>query len=533
MAVSVERVLDDLRDALRARYSVIHIASSEESRVISCLYSWRGSLSTRPRTIKVWSITQGLVTYDAEDVRKRRRVVNEETQDVVVALEEVLRAEPKAGEIYVFKDFHRFLGNAKVVRLIRDAASMLRGTHNTLILLAPTMDLPEDLEKEVFVVDFPLPTEDVLGKLVDQVVGQLRNAPDGRYKVDGYNAVLREKIVRAAQGLTLNEAEDALAKGVVRCGGINDDVVDVINNEKRQFVRKTSALEFLGVPENLNDIGGLGAIKEWLRRRQWAFSDEALEFGLEYPRGVLVAGVPGTGKSAIAKAVASEWKLPLLRLDFGSLFGSLLGETESRLRHALKIVEAVAPVVLVVDEIEKAIGGANSSTNTDGGVTSRVLGYFLTWLQERTAPVFVFFTANNVDLLPPEFLRSGRLDGRFFVDLPSREERKEILAIHIRKRGRNPDDFDLDLLAERSEGYVGAELEQAVKDGLLEAFAQRVREPGRDLRTEDILAALQNIVPLRNTMSREIEALRERAKNGTFMLASRPEGGTGESVRVD
>lgn len=522
---SAQRALDDLKDSLKARFSVIHVASSEEARVISLLHSWRGDLGTEPRAVKVWSASQGLVTYDPDDVRHRRRAVDGGTQDVISALQVVLESKPDDGIIYVFKDFHRFLGNTLAVRLVRDAAFMLRGTLNTLVLLSPSMELPEDLEKDIAIVDFPLPTEDSLGRMVDSMVKQLRSSANGRYRVEGYDGALREQIVRATQGLTLHEAEDALAKGVVRCAGVNEGVVDIINSEKRQFVRKTNALEFLVVPDSLQDIGGLDVIKDWLRRRRNAFSDEALEFGLEYPKGVLVAGVPGTGKSAIAKAVASEWKLPLLRLDFGSLFGSLLGETESRLRQALKVAEAVAPAVLMVDEIEKAIGGTGSSANTDGGVTSRVLGHFLTWLQERTSPVFVFFTANNVDRLPPEFLRSGRLDGKFFVDLPSRDERKEILAIHIRKRGRNPEDFDLDLLADESDGYVGAELEQAVKDGLIEAFAQRAHDPDRDLGTRDIMVALQNIVPLKRTMANEIEALRSRARDGSFTPASMPKDG--------
>jgi len=306
--------------------------------------------------------------------------------------------------------------------------------------------------------------------------------------------------------LTLNEAENVFAKTLIKRGGLGAEHLDVIISEKEQIVRKSGLLEYYHSTERFDDVGGLDLLKDWLRKRQMAFTERAREYGLPTPKGVLLIGVQGCGKSLTAKAVASLWKVPLLRLDMSRIFSSLVGASEENLRNALRVAESVSPCILWVDELEKSFAGAQSSALSDAGTTARVLGYFLTWLQEKTAPCFVIATANSIEQLPPELLRKGRLDEIFFVDLPSKRERMEIFAIHLRKRKRDPSLFDLEALAEASQGFSGAEIEQAVISALYDAFSE-----GRDITTDDILKAIRETVPLSVTMKEQIDALREWA----------------------
>jgi SpoVK/Ycf46/Vps4 family AAA+-type ATPase len=290
--------------------------------------------------------------------------------------------------------------------------------------------------------------------------------------------------------------------------------VDVIMSEKEQIIRKSGILEYMHAEENVAGIGGLEFLLAWLRKRAKAFTPEAREFGLPQPKGILLIGVPGCGKSLTAKAVGNLWKLPLLRLDVGRVFGSLVGESEEKIRRAVHVAESIAPSILWMDELEKGLSGVGSSNMTDGGTASRVFGTFITWLQEKKSPVFVIATANNVRQLPPELLRKGRFDEIFFVDLPSREERRTIFDIHIKKRGRNPEEFDLDDLAEHSEDFSGAEIEQAIISALYDAF-----DLGQELSTELIIESLGVTVPLSTTMQEEITAMREWSKTRARLAA--------------
>jgi SpoVK/Ycf46/Vps4 family AAA+-type ATPase len=306
--------------------------------------------------------------------------------------------------------------------------------------------------------------------------------------------------------LTLKEAENVFAKTIVVDGKLDASDVSVVLGEKQQIIRKSGLLEYYETQEKLENVAGLEKLKDWLVKRGLAFSERAAEFGLPAPRGVLLLGVQGCGKSMCAKAASSLWKLPLLRLDIGRMFGSLVGSSEENMRRAIHTAESIAPAVLWVDEIDKAFGGAANSGGSDGGTGARVFGTFLTWLSEKTSPVFVIATANDISQLPPELLRKGRLDEIFFVDLPTERERKEVFRIHLARRGRKPDRFDIDDLAKRCDGFSGAEIEEAIISALYDAFSRQA-----ELDQETLRNALAETVPLSKTMSEDLGRLRNWA----------------------
>jgi SpoVK/Ycf46/Vps4 family AAA+-type ATPase len=311
--------------------------------------------------------------------------------------------------------------------------------------------------------------------------------------------------------LTASQAQRVFARAIVRDGTLDDQDIDLVTQEKKQIIRESEALEFYAATETPDDVGGLGVLKEWLRLRERAFTQEARAYGLPAPKGMALIGIPGTGKSLTAKMVGGLWRLPLLRLDIGALFGSLVGESEERTRRALKLAETVAPCVIWIDEMEKGLahGGLDSGTST------RVFGTILTWMQEKTAPCFVVATANDIASLPPELLRKGRFDEVFFLDLPTLKERQEIFAVHLRKRNRLPQDFDIQRLARESGGYVGAEIEQAVIDAMYVGFNE-----GREFTTDDVSAALRRQVPLSVSQREIVEALRDWLREGRAQSAS-------------
>jgi SpoVK/Ycf46/Vps4 family AAA+-type ATPase len=322
----------------------------------------------------------------------------------------------------------------------------------------------------------------------------------------------REKLVQAALGLTTSQAQRVYAKAIVTDGVLDDRDIELVTEEKKQIIRESEALEFFAVTETPDDVGGLGVLKEWLRLRERAFTQEARDYGLPAPKGIALIGIPGTGKSLTAKMIGGLWRLPLLRLDVGSLFGSLVGESEERARRALKLAETVAPCILWIDEIEKAL----SHGGMDSGTSTRVFGTILTWMQEKTAPVFVVATANDITSMPPELLRKGRFDEIFFLDLPTEEERCEILSVHLRKRKRIPEDYDIHLLATCSHGYVGSEIEQAIIDAMYLGF----NDGPREFTTQDVKESLRRQVPLSVSQKENIDALREWLRQGRAQSAS-------------
>ncbi len=484
---------------IRARYPILYVVSWEEPRVTQQI------IEVGRRTNKKvyeWSCSGGIVPAGTPIQARKGRSAS--TKDPIVALNEVVEQVEPA--IYIFKDFHPFLAktNFAVVRQLRDIAQSLKSSYKSIILLSPFLELPPELEKDVTVIDFHLPTLAELGQLLDGIIAEVKDNPKIRIELD---ATAREEILKAALGLTLSEAENVFAKVLVTTGKLSRADVGAVFAEKRQIIRKSGLLDYCDPEVALQDVGGLASLKDWLAKRRQAFTDKAQKFGLPSPRGVLLLGVQGCGKSMCAKAVSSVWQLPLLRFDVGRMFSSLVGGSEENIRRAIRIAESIAPCVMWVDEIDKAFA-AMGGASTDSGTSQRVLGTFLTWLSEKTTPVFVIATANNIRVLPPELLRKGRFDDIFFVDLPDDAERREIFGIHLSRRSRDPQKFDLVALAASSDGMSGAEIEQAVIAALFEAFYQN-----REVTTEDLAKTIAQTVPLSKTMEEEIKALRAWGMN--------------------
>ena len=476
---------------VRARYPLLYLVSWEEQRVEAMLHRLA---KNHGKDLHTWSITRGL-----------RKVGGGRAPVLAMATEKPLGAFTAIGQlqdpaVVVLKDLHPFLDEPEVVRGLRELAQYLKTTFTTAIILSPVLKIPPELEKEITVVDVPLPTFAELYQLLREIVAVVRES--GRASVNLEEERV-EELVRAAQGLTLAEAENVFARAIADDGKLDASDIAMVLEEKQQVVRKSGLLEYFPVSQGLERVGGLELLKEWLVRRRAAFGEPARRFGLPEPKGILLLGVQGCGKSLTAKAVAAEWRLPLLRLDVGRIFSSFVGSSEQNLRRAIGVAESVAPVVLWIDEVEKGLSGVASSGTGDSGVTARVFGNLLTWLQEKTSPVFVVATANRIDLLPPEFLRKGRFDDIFFVDLPSEPERAEIFRIHLRAKRREPTAFDVDAMAEQAAGFSGAEIEQAVVAGLYDAFSE-----GVELSHAHVDQALRATVPLSRTMADDIDRLR-------------------------
>nr|HID13620.1 AAA family ATPase [Anaerolineae bacterium] len=499
-----------IRALVRARFPLIYVLSHEEGRVLAGLAE---VAEVENYSLLVWSVTRGLFDFACPD-----RPVSDEAQDYLGVLRFIPRYQGDA--LFVLLDFHAFLRDPVAVRGLRDLVRELTVTQKTVIILSPSLVIPPEMEKEITVVDYPLPTREELGAIADEMVQRL---PEGA-TVD-LDDESREALIRALQGLTATEAENALALAVVTHKGLDPRAIPLIIREKKQIVRKSRALEFFPVEElNLGQVGGLDNLKAWLRLRASGFSEAAREYGLEPPRGVFLVGVPGTGKSLTAKAIGGEWGMPVIRLDMGAVFQGVVGSSEENIRLALKMAEAVAPCILWCDEIEKGLAGLGSSNVSDAGTTARVFSTILTWMQEHTSPVFVAATCNDVTALPPEL--PARFDEIFFLDLPTEEERKEIFAIHLARRERDPEKFDLEALARASEGLVGREIERAVKEGMRFAFTA-----GREVETADILQAVKTIVPLRELYRERIEALRTWAAGRARPASGEPEGEGKEQAR--
>ncbi|MCX6893576.1 MAG: AAA family ATPase, partial [Verrucomicrobia bacterium] len=408
---------------IRARYPILYIITSEEMRVQNILVE---IAAKRQKKVFEWTYSSGIVPAGASIQSQKSR--SPATKDPLSALDMVIdQVEPA---IFLFKDFHPFLtrNNFAVIRRLKDIALHLKNSYKTIVLISPVMEIPAELDKEITVINFLPPSKEDLGAMLDKIIEDLRGSKQVQIEMDDEG---RERLLQAALGLTLGEAENVFAKIIVKNQRLSADHVNEVFAEKQQIIRKSGLLEYYAAEEDFTSVGGLSVLKDWLNKRVVAFTAEAHAFGLPSPKGILLLGVQGCGKSLCAKAVSRLWQLPLLRFDMGRMFGSLVGSSEENVRRAISVAESIAPVVLWVDEIDKAFVGSQSSGATDGGTTARVFGTFLTWLSEKSAPVFVVATANDVSQLPPELLRKGRLDEIFYVDLPSDEERAEIFRIHL------------------------------------------------------------------------------------------------------
>jgi SpoVK/Ycf46/Vps4 family AAA+-type ATPase len=490
---------EELSILIQAQYPLIYLVTSEEERAEQTIEAL--AQGKPQRKVFVWTVTHGIVEYG-----QPRNVTQHNTVSPEAAVEWVIRQREPG--IFVFKDLHPFIDSPAVTRWLRDAIASFKGTQRTIILMSPVQSVPVELEKEVIVLDYPLPDMTELNHVLSQ---QLELSRTHRVTTEA-----REKLLKAALGLTRDEAEKVYRKAHVTAGRLTEEEVDIVLSEKKQLIRRNGILEYIEEDETLDAVGGLDELKHWLRQRSNAFTERAREYGLPQPKGMMILGVPGCGKSLIAKTTSRLWGLPLLRLDMGRVYdGSMVGRSEANLRNALKTAESISPTILFIDEIDKAFAGSTGSADSDGGTSSRIFGSFLTWMQEKTSPVFVMATANRVERLPGEFLRKGRFDEIFFVDLPSADERKEIFRIHLSKRREDIARFDLDQLVMVCDGFSGAEIEQALIAAMYEAFAQ-----DREFTQLDIIAAIRATLPLSKTMHEQVTALRDWARQRARPAAS-------------
>jgi AAA+ superfamily predicted ATPase len=495
---------------IRARYPIVYIETWEEERIEKTL---QDIAKKREKDFYIWTVTDGLMRGDLESPQASGRA--HKTTDPVAALDVVIEHIQPA--IYLFKDFHRFTednrNNLSIIRKMRDVAQHFRDSYKTLIIVAPVTRLAAELSKDVTVLQYALPTTDDFSQLLDRISDDVKE--DTRFHID-LSKEDRDRLLNAARGLTLKEAENVFAKTLVLNGHLDASDISLIFGEKQQVVRKNGLLEYLETQETIKNVAGLENLKSWLEKRTIALTPEAAQFGLPAPRGVLLLGIQGCGKSLCAKAVSAMWGQPLLRFDIGRLFSSLVGSSEENIRSALYVAESIAPAVLWVDEIDKALA-KGSSGSSDGGTSARVFGTLLTWLQEKKSPVFVVATANNISSLPPELMRKGRFDEIFFINLPTHRERVEILRIHLLKRHWNAEEFDLNVLADISDGFSGAELEEAVISALFDVFSEKT-----SLSTDYLKRAILATVPLSKTMQEELDRLRSWAV-GRARMASEPD----------
>lgn len=484
---------EELNILIQAQYPLIYLVTSEEERAEQAI-ARIAQLKTEPRRVFLWTVTHGMVEYG-----QVRQSMQHNTVSPEAAIEWAIRQKEPA--IFIFKDLHPFITSAPVMRWLRDAIASFKGTEKVAILMSPVQEIPIELEKDIAVLDFPLPD---LNELSDVLSRQLESAKMGRTSSE-----TKEKLLKATLGLTRDEAEKVYRKAYIKAGRLTEGEVDIVLSEKKQLIRRNGILEYIEEDETIDSVGGLEELKVWLKQRSNAFTERARDYGLPQPKGMLILGVPGCGKSLIAKTTARLWSLPLLRLDMGRVYdGSMVGRSEANLRNALKTAESISPGILFIDELDKAFAGGTGSADSDGGTSSRIFGSFLTWMQEKTSPVFVMATANRIERLPGEFLRKGRFDEIFFVDLPTPEERQDIFNIHLSKRRREEmARFDLEQLAKVADGFSGAEIEQAIIAAMYEAFAQE-----REFTQLDIIAAIKSTLPLSRTMTEQVTALRDWAR---------------------
>ncbi|HEV3204132.1 MAG TPA: AAA family ATPase [Gemmataceae bacterium] len=491
--MSFERDLDIY---LRARITLIVLVTSEEERALQAI---KAVCERNNRPCWTWDV--------ADHFQSLTGITGSppSAKEPQAALDKIDKSDEDA--LFVLKDFHESWSNAQTKRKLRSVAQRLKFTKKSILITSLTGKIPEELRDEGVIIEFPPPTAAEL----ESVLTRLAKAPGVKVNLTKLG---REKLVQAALGLSSAQAQRVFAKAIVGDGVLDDRDIGLVTDEKKQIIRESKALEYYAVTKTPEDVGGLEVLKQWLRLRERAFTEEARAYGLPAPKGIALIGIPGTGKSLTAKMIGGLWRLPLLRLDVGSLYGSLMGESEERTRRALKLAETVAPCVVWIDEMEKAL----SHGDLDSGTSTRVFGTILTWMQEKSAPCFVVATANDISSLPPELLRKGRFDEIFFLDLPTLDERCAIFHVHLAKRNRLPRDFDVERLARESEGYVGAEIEQAIIDAMYIGF-----NSDREFTTEDIATALKRQVPLAVSQRETVEGLRAWLAEGRAQSASLPE----------
>lgn len=490
------KFLKDFIILLKARYPIIYISTSEEERIEYLLkYSSKKYIS---RVCYVWNFVEG---YQGNPNNKGLA-----TKNPLEALEFIEKLTPETKALFILKDFDNFLKDFSIIRKLKNLGRSLKTQSKNIIIISTEVNIPDSLRELITVVNFPLPT-------LQEICEELKRLTESLDQKISNDDLLR--LGAACQGLSLERIRRVLSKIIAQYGEIDGvNSFSFILTEKKQIIDQSQLLEFCIANKKMLDLGGLENLKNWIKIRSDAFSQQAIEYGLPYPKGVLLVGVQGTGKSMAAQIIACEWNLPLLRLDFGRLFGSLVGQSESRIRRVIELVETLAPCILWIDEIDKIF--ANSQSGGDNGTTNRVLATFITWLSEKSSPVFVVATANNIDWIPPEVIRKGRFDETFFLSLPNIKERESIFNVHLKKvRPSNLDNYQFELLSTVTKNFSGAEIEQVVIEAMRVGFNEK-----REFNMEDLLNVIQKSVPLAKTKNKELQKLKEWADSGNISLAS-------------
>ena len=480
---------------LKARYPIIYINTIEEDRVE---YIIRKNIKTNlNRSIYSWDFVDGYTNNPNNEGFAKKNPLQ--------ALELIERINSETPALFLLKDFNRFLTDISISRKLRNISRILKLQPKTIIIIGSDLSIPKELQELITILEFQLPLEEEINQELTRLVTSLNIQVDPE---------LFENLTRACQGLSLERIRRVLSKIIATYKTIDNNSINVLLSEKKQIIGQTEILEYCSVNEQISNLGGLNNLKDWLTKRKTAFSIQASNYGLPTPRGLLLIGIQGTGKSMTAKAIANDWQLPLLKLDVGKLFGGIVGESESRLRQMINVSETISPCILWIDEIDKAF--TNTSSQGDSGTSNRVLATFISWLSEKTKPVFVISTANNIDLLPLEIIRKGRFDEIFFLDLPKKREREQIFKIHIKDfRPDNYNSYDYKRLAQLSESFSGAEIRQSIIEGMFQAFYEK-----REFTTEDICLALKELIPLAQLQTSQILQLENWASSGRIRLAS-------------
>jgi len=486
---------DELTLLLKARYPIIYINTIEEDRVE---YVIRKEIKSNfNRSIYSWDFVDGYINNPNNEGFAKKNPLQ--------ALELVERLTAETPAIFLLKDFNRFLTDISISRKLKNISRLLKLQPKTIIIVGSESKIPNELQELITLIQFQLPIKAEISKELNRLIQSLNIEIESE---------LFETLTQACQGLSLERIRRVLSKIIATYKTIDKRSISILLNEKKQIIRQTEILEYWSTNEKITDIGGVDNLKDWLKKRKRSFGIKAANYRLPTPRGLLLVGIQGTGKSLTAKAIASEWELPLLKLDVGRLFGGIVGESESRLRQMIEVSETLSPCILWIDEIDKAF--SVNENNNDGGTTNRVLATFISWLSEKTKPVFVVATANNVDRLPLEIIRKGRFDEIFFLDLPQKQEREQIFKIHIQEfRPVQWKSFDYKKLAQLSESFSGAEIKQTIIEAMYHAFYEE-----RDFTTDDICLALNELIPLAQLETNQTKKLQRWASSGQIRLAS-------------